>query len=401
MTHPPEGVGDVLAYRRGDENLLDAGGHLGEGGAARAVEFGEHVVEQQDGFEAVLAEQTERAEPEREGERPRLAVAREALRGLVAEAEEEVVAMGADQTEAALELVVAPAGELGQEGRLDEGGVGEIGLVGSCRAGAAGTGGAPLPRAETIRQRRGPRLGREPVVRLDHMGTEVAEHGDAIGHHPRAELGEPAVPHLEGVERRARLGGPPPAQGRGRRLDQGIALAEDARVVGEYRRVRGPALGLQVVEQAAPLPRLAADEREILGGEQHGLHHSEQVGEPPAGRGVEPRTVGLALVDRQFRGQLTAPVVGQRPDQRGLRPGPDERRIPRDPVRTERGQHGHGLEHVGLAVAVAADEGGHARLEVEFEQRPRAEVDQAQPAQVHARTPSGQPGRRTGMSRYV
>src|SRR5699024_2566988 len=63
----------------------------------------------------------------------------------------------------------------------------------------------------------------------------------------------------------------------------------------------------------------------------------------------------------------------------------------------------HGLELVGLAVPVAADQGGHPGSVLELEQRPRAVVEKSQVTQVRAGAAGGrrQPGRRTGMRSEV
>ena len=92
---------------------------VGELLAALGVELGEHVVEDQDRVVAVGAQQVVRRQPQRERERPRLPVDCVALHrqpGVAgAERQHQVVAVRADQRDAAVELVVAAPLELGQQ----------------------------------------------------------------------------------------------------------------------------------------------------------------------------------------------------------------------------------------------------------------------------------------------
>ena len=125
VPHPGQRRGHVGADRRGDQHLLGAGDQLGELGAALGVELGEDVVEDQDRVVAVGAQQVVRRQPQRERERPRLPVRGVALDRqpvlvrAVAEAEQQLVAVRADQRDAAVELVVAAALDLGEQ-RLGE-----------------------------------------------------------------------------------------------------------------------------------------------------------------------------------------------------------------------------------------------------------------------------------------
>ena len=81
-------AGTSRGDRGGDEDLLGAGDELGQPLAPRRVELGEHVVEHQHRLGAgavVRTQQVVRREPQRERERPRLAVARVTLRRQLAE----------------------------------------------------------------------------------------------------------------------------------------------------------------------------------------------------------------------------------------------------------------------------------------------------------------------------
>ena len=95
----------VVDHRRGDQRLLGRAGHRGQGRPAFGVEGGEDVVQDQDGVLALGPQERERRELQRQGERPRLPVAGEALRRRRAEVDDQVVAVRADEGHAAVELV--------------------------------------------------------------------------------------------------------------------------------------------------------------------------------------------------------------------------------------------------------------------------------------------------------
>ena len=119
VTDPEAGAGELLGHvvvdRRGHQHLLGAGDQLGQLGATLDVELGEHVVEDQDRVVAVGAQQVVGRQPQRQRERPRLAVAGVAADGqpgpviASAEAEDQVVAVRADQGDTPVELVVLRA----------------------------------------------------------------------------------------------------------------------------------------------------------------------------------------------------------------------------------------------------------------------------------------------------
>ena len=79
---------------------------------------------------------------------------------------------------------------------------------------------------------------------------------------------------------------------------------------------------------------------------------------------------------------------------RPLRAGPDQWRVTGDAVAAEGGEVADGLDEVGLALGVRADEGRHALLDREVEKRVRAEVGQRQVGNVH-----GGQARLTGLGR--
>ena len=65
-----EGRGQVAGDRAGDDDLFGLRGQGREAFTARGVELGEDVVEDEDRGVAVVAEQIEGAEAQREGDRP-------------------------------------------------------------------------------------------------------------------------------------------------------------------------------------------------------------------------------------------------------------------------------------------------------------------------------------------
>ena len=96
---------------------------FGQRPPARGVQFGEYVVEQQHRIAALGAQQLVGRQPQRQRHRPRFPMAGKAFRDLVAEAQLEIVAMRADQADAALELGVAAPRQRIQQRRLEDLGV--------------------------------------------------------------------------------------------------------------------------------------------------------------------------------------------------------------------------------------------------------------------------------------
>ena len=65
-----EGGGQIAGDRAGDDDLLCLRGEGGQALTARGVKLGEDVVKDEDRGVAVVAEQLEGAEAQREGDRP-------------------------------------------------------------------------------------------------------------------------------------------------------------------------------------------------------------------------------------------------------------------------------------------------------------------------------------------
>src|SRR5690606_24293839 len=119
---------------------------------------------------------------------------------------------------------------------------------------------------------------------------------------------------------------------------EGAALVEDPLVVGLDAGEARVARAQELVEVAAAHRRLAADQREVFGGEGDGLERAEEF----AGAGerglVEPGAVGAAGDDRQFGEQAARVVDDLGADDALLGAGADQRRVVRDPAGAEGGE---------------------------------------------------------------
>ena len=108
-------VRDVGGHRGGDQDLLGVGDQAGQPVPAARVELGEHVVQDQHRVLATLPQQVEAGQPQRERERPGLAVAGVAAGGQRADGQLELVAVRADQADAAVELAGPDRGQRRQQ----------------------------------------------------------------------------------------------------------------------------------------------------------------------------------------------------------------------------------------------------------------------------------------------
>ena len=109
------------------------------------------------------------------------------------------------------------------------------------------------------------------------------------------------------------------------RLEQRVALLEHPVVVGaQAGQPRGPQ-DQQVVEEAAPLRRVALDQREVLGREDHRADQADQVAGPGEHRLVDPGPVGAARVDLDLEHRGPAVLDHRGADHRLLGAGPDQR----------------------------------------------------------------------------
>ena len=162
----------------------------------------------------------------------------------------------------------------------------------------------------------------------------------------RSELDEPLVPELE--RRELALGDPRAA----RRLQQGVALPQHPVVVGEHAGEPRRQLHEQLVEEPAPPRRLAADQREIFGGEQHGRDVAGQFArlhrDPIDLGAVRAGAVELHL-ERAPRGRRARAARGRSPRPPRCGSAPDRSRPGATPRVLEVADR---LDEVGLALAV-------------------------------------------------
>ena len=227
---------------------------------------------------------------------------------------------------------------------------------------------------------------------------------------PAGAAGRPARAGRRAARRRPWRGGCPRRPGsRGRpgaalphrragRLEQGVALLEHPVVVGAHagqpRRTRDQ----QVVEEPAALGRVALDDREVLGREQHGPQQAQHLPGPRHRRAVDAGPVGptWGQLELDERRPVVAHHAGAHDGTLGAEP--DQRSVGRDPMAAEGRDVADRLDQVGLALAVRPDHRGHAGLQRQLDRRVRTEVHEREVGDVHA-AGAAQPDRRTGMSR--
>ena len=146
------------------------------------------------------------------------------------------------------------------------------------------------------------------------------------------------------------------AQHGGGRLQQGVALAQHLVVVGAHPGPAGLARDEQLVEEPAPLRRVALDQGEVLGREQHGAQRAEHLSGPLHRRAAEPGTVGPAGVELELDQRLAPVAHDHAPDHRLAGAEPHQRLVGGHPVARERGEVADRLDQVGLALSVEPDQ---------------------------------------------
>ena len=145
----------------------------------------------------------------------------------------------------------------------------------------------------------------------------------------------------------------------------------------------------QVVEEPPADPGLGAHQGEVLGGEDDRAQHPEQVAGPTAAP-VETGPVRLAGDDLDLQDTGSFPMDGPGAHDGAGRLGltrcrpSDEGGVRTDPVGGERRQVDDGLDQVGLALPVGADEGTGAGLQGQHQAAVGAEVVQGEVRDVHA-----------------
>ena len=323
---------------------------------------------------------------------PLLAVGGEAAGGQGAQEEGQVVAVGAHEVRAAVDLPGAqrPHGRLQAGG--DGAGVGQPGLdLRPVLAGArVGFGSALVQgQAGAVGDERGGGVRADRPVRAGHPGAQALDDVDARGDEAGGRRGELGVPHLQGGQHR---GGRGPGGAGG--PEQAGALGEDLVVLGAHAGQGGPQGDGQVVEEPTAPGRLLAHQGQVLGGEQDGAQHAEQVA-GAHGPPVEAGPVGPAGDDLQLHDGGPPAVDDPGPQHRpaGLlvpRPGAaHERGVRARAVAGQARQVVDGLDEVGLALPVGADEGRDPGLEGDHEPAVGAEVLQGEVGDVHGRGPAG------------
>jgi hypothetical protein len=208
-------------------------------------------------------------------------------------------------------------------------------------------------------------------------GDQLQTAGQQLG----AVVGEVLVPDREGGQ--VLPTGAAHLAGQICRPEQRVALLDHPVVVGADPGIAGLPGDQQVVEVAAAFRRVAADQLEVLGGEEHHPQGAEHVARASDRGPVEPGPVGPAGHDLQLDQQLTAVVDDLAADHRRSGAGPDQRRVGGHPMAVQGGHVAEGLDEIGLTHAVLADQHGDTRVEIDRYPLVRAEVGQLDPAYIH------------------
>ncbi|AMD53508.1 hypothetical protein ATO49_00020 [Mycolicibacterium fortuitum subsp. fortuitum DSM 46621 = ATCC 6841 = JCM 6387] len=192
---------------------------------------------------------------------------------------------------------------------------------------------------------------------------ELLDQCDTSGDQRSAVRGEVPVPHIERVEHAPIA---PIARSRSS-FQQSGALTYYFFVVGTDTCNGRPAGGCQLVEIAAPLTWIAANQRQVLRAEQHRPQHPEDLAGRPHRRPVQPRLVGATAGDLEIDRQLPTFVHHDARDDGALCTGPDQRRVRGHPMRTKRGAIPQCLNKIRLSETVRSDENGPAGLQLELD----------------------------------
>ena len=98
-------------------------------------------------------------------------------------------------------------------------------------------------------------------------------------------------------------------------LQQGVALFQHPVVVAARRGMLRNEADQQLVEEPAPVGRIALDQGQVLGRKEHRLADSQDVPGPDRVAAVDPAPVGPAGVDFQFQDGGLVPADQPGPDQ--------------------------------------------------------------------------------------
>ena len=190
--------------------------------------------------------------------------------------------------------------------------------------------------------------------------------------------GQVRVPDIE----RAHVAGSRTSREEGR-LEQGVALFEHPVVVAADAGETGGPQHQQVIEEAPALGRVAAHQREVLGGEQDGAQQSQHLSGARDGGAVDPGPVGATGVELDLDERAAGGPLDAGPHHRALGPGPHHRRVDGYPVRAQRRDVAQRLDDVGLALAVRPHQRRRSWPELQLERRPGPEVGQRQAGDAH------------------
>ena len=192
--------------------------------------------------------------------------------------------MRADQREAPLDLISTPFGQLLEQQ------FGESGPLRNIRVRQGEIFAITTQSNAGLVRRQSHVIGRGNLsVGGARVGHQLGQGGKPGVQEFGTGLSQLAVPH---VQRRVRVGRG--AVATPQRLQQGVALAKNAIVVGLHSRQPGPARHEQPVDEAAALRRVPTDEVQIERGEHHRTQNAQELPGPPQRGTIQPGAVRLS-----------------------------------------------------------------------------------------------------------
>ena len=179
--------------------------------------------------------------------------------------------------------------------------------------------------------------------------------------------GQVPVPHIERVQCATLT---PESRAR-RRLQQRRALTQNFVVIGPHSGHPRSTHRRQIVEVAPSIRRVSANQRQVLGREQHRAQHPEDLARAAHRRAIQPCLVGPAGRDLQVNRTFTTIVDHDRRHHRPRRADTHQRRVRRDPMRPQRRRIPQRFNEIRLAVAVAARRTPSGPVSVRAQRAPR------------------------------
>ena len=214
--------------------------------------------------------------------------------------------------------------------------------------------------------RRRTRRGRQELVRLLHLRTQLVDQLYPSGDQLRTVGGKVAVPHVERLGHRPVTAVP----GACRRLEQSGALPQHLVVIGSDTRDPGSPRGGEFIEIPASLRGIPADQGQVFRGEHHRAQRAQHFARRPHRRAVQSGLVRSSGHHLQIDGELAAFVHHDCRDDGALGARPQKWRVRGNPVRSQCRRIPQCLNEIGLAIPVRSDEHGAAGLEVQVDLRP-------------------------------